>query len=555
MGLTRFFLKNPVMEKRYNVFFGISVCISLAIIASLVFHSGLYITHDGVNHVARFVAYTRAFAELHILPRWAGYLNYSYGSPVFIFFYPLPGYIASFLSLFIKNPESIFKVISVLAFVASPITFYLWIREFVQKQYAMAISMMYGFSLYHVANLLVRGDVAELVSITFIPLLFLYIDAKKQTIHTVVLGGIMYAFTILSHNGISLLFSPIIFIYMLIKFAGTKQIKSAISYIAMISFGLSLSAFFWVPALLEKKYTNITLFTGDFYSGNFLHGFAPVFAPWGFGPDVNAPGGFAPQLGIVPVVICVICIIRLLSIKKLDREALFWTVVLLLSTLMTMPISSIVWNRIPFLKIIQFPWRFMAIANFALFASLSFYGKNLKLKVFGIPMLFIGLTLVSTLPALRVAGYEYRPVGFYKNFPNTTYFHGEATTVWSTGDFSTYPKAPVEVVSGTATISGFTKSNTRHMYTVTSDTETNIVDNTLYYPGWQVKENGTKLPIEFQNANHRGLITYTLSKGVHAIDVSFHETPLRLASDIISGIMGTAVIAYMTWKLFKDAHS
>ncbi len=538
------------MSRKISVIYFILFFISCIVIAIPIFKNGLYITHDGVNHIARFTAYIRAFHESPIPPRWAGYLNYSYGTPVFNFFYPLPGYLATFLSFIIQNPETIYKVISFFAFFASPITFFFWIRTFLPKPSALAVSGMYGASLYHVANLLVRGDVAELFSIIFIPLILLFIDYKKQSLQTAVLGGIAYALTILSHNGISLLFTPVIASYMVLRFLESKKRKDALSYAGMITIGLSLSAFFWIPALFEKKYTNIALFTGDFYSGNFLQGFRAIVAPWGFGPDVNSAGGFAPQLGIIPVFVSLVLFVYMVYTKKTRRKQLFWLSVLLVSTLMTTPLSSNIWSHISFLKIIQFPWRFMAVANFALFAAIAVLHQRLTFKSSWLPLLLLIITLMYASPYVRVKGYEQREVGFYKNFPNTTYFHGEATTVWSTGDFAKYPTSPVEVVSGVATVSGYMKTNTKHIYTVTADTNTDIVDNTLYYPGWQVRVDNEKIPIEFQNPHHRGLISFSIPKGDHTIVASFRETPLRLASDIISGIMSLAVIGYMTRKLF-----
>lgn len=542
------------MEKKYNIFYGIYIFISVVAFAAVVFHSGLYITHDGVNHIARFAAFSRALQENHFPPRWAGYLNYTYGSPVFNFFYPLPSILAALLLPVIQNPENVFKIISFLAFFAAPITFFLWVRSFLSRHYAIAVSGMYGMSLYHIANLLIRGDVAELVSISFIPLIFSCID-KKQTLKTVVWGGIFYALAILSHNGISLLFSPIIALYVLRKILASPSLKVTMQYGNMAAIGLSLSAFFWIPALLEKKYTNISLFTGDFYSGNFLQRFHAIAAPWGFGALVNTEGGFAPQLGFIPVIVCAILLFRVFYLKKTSSELFFWISVLVLCTIMATPLSSGIWNLVPFLKIIQFPWRFIAISNFALFATTALSIKNSEPKSIGLSMLLLSMTLLTTLPYIRVLGYEKRPVEFYKYFPNTTYFHGEATTVWSTGDFAAFPDHPIEVVSGSATVSSYIKSNTRHTYSITAQTDANIVDNTLYYPGWQVRDNGIKLPIEFQNAHHRGLITYKIPKGSHEIVVSFHETPIRLASDVISGIMCIVVIVYLTRKLFRHENS
>jgi hypothetical protein len=109
--------------------------------------------------------------------------------------------------------------------------------------------------------------------------------------------------------------------------------------------------------------------------------------------------------------------------------------------------------------------------------------KNSEPKSIGLSMLLLSVTLLTTLPYIRVLGYEKRPVEFYKNFPNTTYFHGEATTVWSTGDFAAFPDHPIEVVSGTATVSSYIKSNTRHTYTITAQTDTEVVDSTTIRDG------------------------------------------------------------------------
>src|SRR3989344_3518957 len=70
-----------------------------------------YVSHDGEAHVARFAAYSKAFSDGQLIPRWASDLNSGYGTPLFIFFYPLPGYIASFLHVFGFEFEIIFKII------------------------------------------------------------------------------------------------------------------------------------------------------------------------------------------------------------------------------------------------------------------------------------------------------------------------------------------------------------------------------------------------------------------------------------------------------------
>src|SRR3990172_9009087 len=86
-----------------------------------IFSPNFYMSHDGEAHVARFAAYFQAFADGQIPPRWAGNLNSGYGTPLFIFFYPLPGYIASLLHIFALNFENIFKLLVAGSFILAPI--------------------------------------------------------------------------------------------------------------------------------------------------------------------------------------------------------------------------------------------------------------------------------------------------------------------------------------------------------------------------------------------------------------------------------------------------
>src|SRR3989338_1964646 len=62
----------------------------------LFLHSGLPITHDGIDHVARIANFYQSLSEGNLIPRWAGNLNWGYGHPILMFLYPLPSYIASF---------------------------------------------------------------------------------------------------------------------------------------------------------------------------------------------------------------------------------------------------------------------------------------------------------------------------------------------------------------------------------------------------------------------------------------------------------------------------
>ena len=68
------------------------------------------------------------------------------------------------------------------------------------------------------------------------------------------------------------------------------------------------------------------------------------------------------------------------------------------------------------------------------------------------------------------------------------------------------------------------------------------MDNTVYFPGWQVEVDGNKAPIQFQDPNYRGLITFNVPKGMHNIEVIFGESPVRVVSNYLSLLGLVAVV-------------
>ena len=204
------------------------------------FHQGFYLSHDGFAHVARFAAYFSSFRDGQIIPRWAGGLNSGYGTPLFIFFYPLPGSLASLIHLLGFNFETVFKIIIGFSFIFSSVFFFIWLKRFFKEEVAFAASVIYMVLPYKLLDIYVRGDIAETLSFVFIPLIFLFIDKslKDKKISSIAFGGLFYGLFVMAHNGIALIFSPMLLIYALV-FA--KKIKdNNLPYISFV-LGLGIS--------------------------------------------------------------------------------------------------------------------------------------------------------------------------------------------------------------------------------------------------------------------------------------------------------------------------
>lgn len=539
-------LRSLLLNKHPTAFFVTLLLIIHMLYAGLLAGPGMFHTHDGELHTARIGAYSTAFKELHIPPRWAGYLNYGYGTPALIFHYPFPGYIGSvFHGLGFTFRDS-YKLILFISFTVSAVGFFLWMKTFFSPPVSFAASLFYGLAPYRFLDLYVRGAQGELFAFVFIPFIFFFIEQVRQNrnILPVVSGGITYALLILSHNIFSLVFSPVFVLYAFIRVRERKH--GLILFGLLLLIGLVCSAFFWIPALAEQRYTLSTMLIGKKYMDHFVTLQMLFTSSWGFGPDVNIEGGLSPQIGLLHSLIAIAGIVLCVKEKKLRWLYAGATVFLLISVFLSTSYSSLLWTRIPLLSMFEFPWRFTAISGIsvAIISALLLQKVNRIYVTYGLALVL----LVTSIQFVKTSGFERKPDSYYLSYEGSTDF-GAATPVWTAGDPFTYPRHPVETI-GEGTVTNYRKESARHSFDITAAEDVTIIDNTLYFPGWKVFVDGVKTPIEFQNVNHRGLITFAVPSGSHSIDVVFTESPVRFVSDLISATGIIAIILLLVWYRF-----
>lgn len=524
-----------------TVFFLIVLLIVQLFFLAPLFHPGIYISHDGENHLARFAAYYKAFVDHQFPPRWAEDLNYGYGSPVFIFFYPLPGYIASAIHALGVPFQATYKIIIGLCFILTPMFSFVWLSRLVKKEAAFGASIFMGIAPYQILNLLVRGDIAEMMATMFLFLTFYALEHLLQnaTAKHVLYGCLAYGLMILSHNGVSLMFTPVLLLY--IWFRSNQLRKPLLSPFLMILGGLGLSGFFWIPALIESRFTLANTFIGSMYKDQFPTIQQLIWSSWGFGADVAKSGGLSPQIGPLQIIFIVAAIITSIRTVVFRRMTIYWTILFLLGIFISLPLSSPLWQHLTILQKYEFPWRFVLLPTIAGSVIIAYFFATKKTSFIILSSIIL---ILLSLPNIKVQGYTNKPDAFYVSFPGSTYYHGETTTIWSAGDPGTYPKTQVDVIAGKAKVSNVIKNSFRQSFTVRSEAKSKILLNTYYFPGWTVIVNGKKASLEFQDTNHRGLITFDVPQGTSKIIAQFKESAVRRIADAITVI--TLIILCVT---------
>lgn len=538
---------------------GLIICFSLLPMLIILFHPDLPHTSDGGVQIPRMVAFYQAVRDGHLPVRWAGNLNYGYGLPLFNFIYHLPFWISTALISVGSPLVFTFKAVLTLSFLGSGVFMWLWAKEFFNDENeAFWVTLFYQFSPFRLVDILVRGAIGGIYTYTFFPAVIWAITKtnKKPTLHGVILISVTTALLVLSHNSLSLIFFGMSVVYLLLM---ARTWPARIYGASGLLTGLGLSAYFWLPAIWEHKYTYGDLFMKNLYLQHFPP-FINFFIPNPLNleslrtAEVSVQWGLFHVIGLLLATYFVWKKILTGNKRKIIIACLCLTGI---SLFFMQPVSKPIWRQVSLLRQFQFPWRLLAVISFSsAVTSVSFLNIGLMRKppiYWSLITLLIGSTAFFWFPR---QGFDRADEKYFWKYPlNTTYF-GETDVIWSAGPAHKYPDQVIQTAEGSVNITDFHKITHEQTFTVTTRTPSRLVSNTQYFPGWRVFIDGKSVPVEFQDQNYRGLITFQIPQGTHNVKIRFGESRIRLASNLISLVTVTGwIFAFFYYKRNKYQHA
>jgi len=481
---------------------GLLIVLVVSLIAiRYLFIPGFLPTHDGEYHLIRFYEFGKMLAAGNLFPRWAPGLNSGYGVPLFTFFYPLPNYIGSLFHFFGWSLADSFRLTMAVGYVSAVAASYLWLKRLYGVFSATVGSIVGAFTPYWFVDIFVRGSVGEVLALGFVFMSLASIAYKKKTLLALATAGI-----ILSHNIMAMIFLPILFLY------AWMTDRSMLRWLVV---GVILTSYFWVPALMEREY--VTGLNTVNFKDHFPELAQLLIPSWGTG--FSGPGyaldEMSYQIGIVPLMLFVASLVT-------PKPTLF-TGAIAVAFFLMLEISMPIWERIPILTNLQYPWRLLSIVIVATpFLTATIFSRLRWRMVFiGTMMLTVILSFSYTKPVL----YDSRPDAYYlskREFTDGTSSLGNSfSTRWMSWQ-PDRPKARMEIISGEGSVA---------LENVHLITDAMVRVHVAYYPGWRVSIDGKSSSV---NPDAEGMITIPVPKGDHRIAVSFNETPFRLVMDIFS---------------------
>ncbi|MBI2028367.1 MAG: hypothetical protein HYT07_02045 [Candidatus Levybacteria bacterium] len=526
-------MKKAVLIFLFSIFLSIPVVLPF-------FHEGYFPTHDGEWAVVRLGDMFRTLRDFQIPPRYSGNLNFSYGYPLFNFTYPFPYYLGTLMHFLGIGFVDTIKILFAGSVPLSAFFIFLASRNIWKNTWAGIISAtLYVYFPYRMVDLYVRGSIGESLSFALFPLLFYFtIKLIDKPSYFWILGiSISLATLITTHNIMTVLFLPVWILFIVSKVILDKKKDSVKTIIIGIFLGLGLSAFFWVPAIFEKHLILLSKTPIADRNLYFVSLDQLILSRWGYGVPTD-PNGFSYQLGLPYLIVISLTALVLFFIlfrqkgKLKDSLTKFSlvliSIILFFIFLMTKP-SSFLWESLPLLSEINYPWTVLGILGFLTSLSAGFLCKQKITKYIAVVLGLVAVVLV--LPYAKPQYYVDRGDDFYLTNDATTTSSNELMPLW-------VKKMPIErpaekvKVFGQGKVENISYNSKQISFSVDLLSQSRIRVNTIYYPGWTAKVNNQNAEINY--ANERGLMEFELSKGENKVELKFSETPLRFSAGLIS---------------------
>lgn len=547
-------------KAKEKLFFLTIVAISVLPLITLL-HPGMFVAHDSEAHIVRVASFYQSLTEGNIFPRWSQSLNAGYGHPILMFLYPMSSYLSALFHFMGFSFNNSVKLVLAVGYAGAGIFMYLWLRRHFTPHASLVGAAVFQLAPYRFVNLYVRNALGENTAFLFMPLTLLAFNAllKKPSSLKMVLAALALAGLILAHNAVSLMFLPFLIIYCGILVRSSLHSLITIRYWLVAFFlGFSLSAFFWIPAMTEGKYTlRDIVMQGDTFAQHFPTLKQLIIPSWGY--DNSIPGekdDLSFQVGIVQWLSFLVGIWWLATSKPKHKSTtivvkLYFLAVVTfgIGIVFLLKISLPLWKILPLIKDFQFPWRFLTLPIFASGILAATVTQHMNRK--WLPITTIIAAVIITISYWHPKSWDFpsddKLISEYLGTSDT----GESVPRWAIRFQEKRADNTLGMVAGEDfdyTI--HRRISEIHEQTITTKVPTIISENTLYFPGWKVYVDGQEVPINFQDLHWRGVIEYEVPTGTHFVRVVFEETKIRKIANTIT-IIGLGIVGLLCLKSMR----
>lgn len=556
LGILLIFYKFIYPKKNINLLV-LTILISILPVISI-FRPGTYQSSDLTLHSTFLHFFYDNLQDGILVPRWAGNDCSGYGCPIFLFQYVLPYYMGAVFHFIGFSYLNSTKLVVASTYILSGITMYWFLKDEINSKAAFTGSVLFLFAPIRFIYMHFLVSIGICVSCMFIPLAFLF--AKKTltgNIVYIVLYSICCLLLILAHSSIAFITIPASFLYAFIK---KKKITQMLYPTVGAILGLGISSYYILPAIYEFKYDWLSFLVS-------VHDFKPflqyIYSPVWFGLLFQGHQGELRLIVGYTQLLIFFYTVFLLIRHKFNKHEIGIVIFLLIYTVICFTLlqrfTKPVWNSIFFLKSFVEPWRLLVPISFFIAFLGAILSRQIKTKYLAIFLIISILYTILNWGNRQMAppypnDYYHQPMEYseYVDPGNPIYiqrYRVEQSLIPELNQQRV--KSPIQILSGSGATKEIARTQIYHEYIVYAATPLLLSDNTYYFPGWNVYENGEKVALELQNNKSFGTLVFRLKKGIYLIQARFENTPIETTGKYISETSFTILIVLLLYFYFN----
>jgi hypothetical protein len=517
---------------------------------------------DMYFHIERISAFFMQLAEHRVLPTWSTSLAHGFGSPVLLFNYALPYYLAAGVMSAGVSALTAFKVLTAITIIGMFVGMYGFLATITSPLAALVGAVWYSWAPYHFNIVELRGAIGESVAMALWPFLFWVVaaDFSKHRRRYFFLGTILWALTLYAHPDMLMMIFPLWILVVLAEYLRTRHAPALVAEIGSFAGAIALMSFYFIPSYLEHGLLGYKTHE-IIYSDNFVPWIQLVSQPklLEFGQHW---GRLFYAIGW-PYLLIAACSLATAVVSwtriKTDRRLQY----LLLSLIMAAigvytlrPASAPVWAHSAALRFITYPQRFLGLTAFSLSLCAALLAHRWARLRHWVGFLMIGFVILFEFPYLTLNVVRDSVSSMTPKSFDTTDVWGEFMPKQMPADFiangNLYATQPIiTIVPAPQQPPSCTTTAIAVSCRIHTDSPVTIRFRQFNFPGWRAKVDGNVVP---HTTNADGTIAIMAAHPINAVEIAFGPTPLRTFSAILSLIV-LAWYVFLAGKTIYTGHS
>lgn len=523
----------------------------------------LFPMHDYV-HGARIAEMYQAVADGHIPPRWSAHFGYGYGMPLFLFYAPLPYYVGAFFyslgASLVTSVQLLFIVVNVLTMIGT----YLMGKLLGGKWMGLLLATLYTLAPYRAVNLFVRGALSEAWGMAMLPWMIVGWLMILQNKHVGWLVLVLStAALLLSHNLTAFIFVPFFILIILAQWlVQSRNWLQLLRTFGSLALGFGLATYYVIPALLESKYTQLRslILTGYFdFRLHFLYLRQFFLDVWNYGGSQWGPDdGISFFLGyglLLATAIGAGAFFWQLKSNRWRMSTALWANIGLaaltgVALLLTTQKTQWLWEAVPFMSYLQFPWRYLLLITMLLMLLVATSWSVVRPSNRAVlACIVVGITLVTSWRYFQPAEYLSDSSALYYADAGRIASHMSGILpdyIPQKFTLTDKPSTGIVYAQSSELDSQVLVDRTHQvLLAVQPNRDTQLTFGISDFPGWQVELDGRVVEHEVSS---EGLISIVVPQGTQLVSTRLTDTPVRRVADIVSVLSLLVVLSLVMYQ-------